>query len=64
MTEIDFVPGLFRCQIEQQYLDFAVEGHAFRLLPLNGNLLIKPHTRLGAINLVLQLIATGIERHF
>ena len=24
MTEIDFVPGPFRCQIEQQYLDFAV----------------------------------------
>ena len=24
VTEIDFVLGLFRCQIEQQYLDFAV----------------------------------------
>ena len=25
ITEIDFVPGPFRCQIEQQHLDFAVE---------------------------------------
>ena len=24
ITEIDFVPGPFRCQIEQQHLDFAV----------------------------------------
>ena len=26
ITEIDFVPGPFRCQIEQQHLDFAVES--------------------------------------
>ena len=25
ITEIDFVPGPFRCQIEQQHLDFAVD---------------------------------------
>ena len=25
VTEIDFVPGPFRCQIEQQHLDFAVD---------------------------------------
>ena len=24
ITEIDFVPGPFRCQIEQQHLDLAV----------------------------------------
>ena len=26
ITEIDFVPGPFRCQIEQQHIDFALEG--------------------------------------
>ena len=25
ITEIDFVPGPFRCQIEQQHIDFAVD---------------------------------------
>ena len=30
ITEIDFVPGPFRCQIEQQHLDFAVEEEARR----------------------------------
>ena len=28
ITEIDFVPGPFRCQIEQQHLDFGAEKAA------------------------------------
>ena len=28
ITEIDFVPGPFRFQLEQQHLDFAADTHA------------------------------------
>ena len=41
-NEIDFVPGPFRCQIEQQHLDFAVDSsvlsRVFRRVPYRRNL--------------------------
>ena len=68
ITEIDFVPGPFRCQIEQQHLDFAVGSiytNIIRQTPASLSKMQPSHQhhamrRLGLIN---KLLSCSIAQH-